>query len=210
VAEVGKDARAELSSAKAAIKLLTAYDTARSEALFANAVLLVEGKADLIAARGTATRMRVDLDARNLTVMECGGKTSIPFHARICRALGIPVCALYDDDQWPVPADADDATRKKIEDEVARAEAENEVIAEALPDASARFVCRPTLEAEMGIGRSATNKPMRMAEALARARDRHDLPQQLTAAVQFLDQLDRGTSAASIASSVSDAKVCMP
>jgi putative ATP-dependent endonuclease of OLD family len=190
VALVGEDARAELSTAKAATTLLTEYDTARSEALFAGAVLLVEGKADLIAARGTAARLGIELDARNLTVMECGGKSSIPFHARLCRALDIPVCALYDDDQWPVPDGADEATRKRIEDDCARAAAETALIEAALPEAADRFVAHPTLEAAMGIGRHADNKPMRVAVRVEAARTRRELPAQLVAAVQRLDELD--------------------
>lgn len=193
---VGSEDRASLSTAKAAAKLLTEYDTARSEALFANAVLLVEGKSDLIAIRGTAARMRIDLDARNLTVMECGGKTSIPFHARLCRALDIPVCALYDDDQWSVPDDADQEGQKKIEDEVARAAADNALVAAALPDAAARFICHPTLEEQMGIGRNANSKPMRVAARLNEARTREDLPQQLIDALRYLDQVDPARSSA--------------
>jgi putative ATP-dependent endonuclease of the OLD family len=191
VALVGEDARTELSTAKAATKLLTEYDTARSEALFAGAVLLVEGKADLIAARGTAARLGVELDARNLTVMECGGKSSIPFHARLCRALGVPVCALYDDDQWPVPEGADESTRTRIKDDCARAADVTALIEAALPETADRFVSHPTLEAEMGIGRHADSKPMRMAARVDAARTRHDLPPQLVDAVRRLDLIER-------------------
>ena len=199
IAHVSVQDRASLGTAKAATKLLTEYDTARSEALFANAVMLVEGKSDLIAIRGTAARMGIDLDARNLTVMECGGKTSIPFHAQLCRALDIPVCALYDDDQWPVPDNTGDEERKKIEAEAERAAAENALIAAALPDASARFVCHPTLEEQMGIGRNAHNKPMRMAARLKKARTRQELPQQLIDALRYLDQADPAPASASVA-----------
>jgi hypothetical protein len=179
-----------LTSAKAATKLLTEYDPTRSEALFASAVLLVEGKADLVAARGTAAKLKLKLDARNLSVLECGGKSSIPFHARLCRALGIPVCALYDDDQWPLPEGADEATRQRVQADNRRAVDETVEIESALPDAADRFVAHPTLEHEMGIGRNATNKPMRVAACVDAARHRTHLPKVLVDAVQRLSELD--------------------
>jgi hypothetical protein len=157
VAAVKKDADIALSTDKAAAKLLTEYDTARSEALFAGAVLLVEGKADLVAARGTAARFGIDLDARN---------------------------------QWSVANGADDAARKKVEDECQRAAAETALIEAALPNGADRFVARPTLEAEMGIGRNASSKPMRAAAYVKAAQKRSDLPAQLVAAVARLEQLD--------------------
>jgi predicted ATP-dependent endonuclease of OLD family len=199
VAHVHEADRPALETSKATTKLLTEYDSARSEALFANAVLLVEGKADLIAVRGTAERMKLDLDARNLSVMECGGKTSIPFHARLCRALGIPVCALYDDDQWPIADDMRTEDRKRLETELARARKETADIEAALPDKSSRFVCSPTLEDLVGIGRSAKNKPLRMAEKIKAATRREDLPERLLAAVQRLDDRDPARVTASVA-----------
>lgn len=184
---------AELTTAKSATKLLTDYDVTRSEALFANAVLLVEGRGDLIATRGTAARLKLDLDARNLTILECGGKTSIPFHARLCRALGIPVCVLYDDDQWPEPdiEDPDQHVKRKA---LKRAADENALIEVAVPDAARRFACHPTLEELMGIGRNADRKPMRMAQAIRAAQSREELPAQLVNAVACLDQIERERS----------------
>lgn len=184
---------AGLTTAKSVTKLLTDYDVTRSEALFANAVLLVEGRGDLIAARGTAARLKLDLDARNLTILECGGKTSIPFHARLCQALGIPVCVMYDDDQWPAPR-TDDPDFKVKREALDRALAENALIETAAPDANRRFTCHPTLEELMGIGRHADRKPMRIAQAVNAARSRDELPRQLVSAVECLDQLDRQQS----------------
>jgi energy-coupling factor transporter ATP-binding protein EcfA2 len=178
--------RRGLESAKSATKLLTEYDAARSEALFANAVLLVEGKADLIGARGTAARMSLDLDATNLTVMECGGKSSIPFHAKLCRALGIPVCVLYDDDQWSPADDVAEEDALKITETAQREAKMNARIEEAIPDQADRFACSPTLEFLMGIGRDADNKPMRVAEIVSKATT---LPKALIDAVTRLQRL---------------------
>jgi energy-coupling factor transporter ATP-binding protein EcfA2 len=182
--------QAGLARAQEAIRLLTEYDPARSEALFADAVLLVEGPGDVIAARTTAARMaEVDLDAMNLTVMECGGKSGMPFHARLCRSLGIPVCALYDDDRRAIPDDADEEAARRIRANNASAERETAAIEAVLPDPEDRFVVAPSLEAALEIGRNAPNKPMRVAEAIGKARTRDDLPDGLAAAVERLRAL---------------------
>ena len=186
VTYVGDPKRQALDTEKNAIKLLTEYDTARSEALFADAVLLVEGKADRIGARGVAKQMTIDLDARNLTVIECGGKSSIPFHALLCRALGVPVCALYDDDQWPDDPSASDDDRTKRWKRNESERAVNERIEQAIPDAAARFVCSPTLEQLVGIGRESSNKPLQMAPIVSAAPNPAALPESLVRAVQRL------------------------
>lgn len=185
-AYVRRSDRAPLETAKSAVKLLTEYDSERSEALFADAVLLVEGRADRLAARAVAKRLQIDLDAKNLTVMECGGKSGIPFHAALCRALGIPVCVLHDDDQWPPVNGETDDEKKKREDHAATEAALNVQIAEAVPDGSNRFVCTPTLEHQLGIGRHAASKPLKAIEAVRAAKDRGGVPTALIDAVERL------------------------
>jgi energy-coupling factor transporter ATP-binding protein EcfA2 len=195
VAHVSDAQKSQLSTSKQAIKLQTEYDTARAETLFADGVLLVEGKADLIAARAVASRMKTDLDARNLTVMECGGKASIPFHAGLCQALRIPVCVLYDDDLWPKPeAEAGEDARRKWSEQRRDAETLNARIAAAVP-AEARFVASPTLEALMDIGRDAKNKPLLMAERIQSCQRAADVPEQLIKALQRLDSFGRPAGA---------------
>lgn len=169
VSQVSPEESGKLSGAREQIKLLTEWGNDRSEALFASAVLLVEGPGDRIAAHGVASRNpMLDLDGQNLSISDCGGKSSIPFHAALCRALGVPVCALYDDDVRPVPGDADPERRQKIEAENKRAAAESAKIEAELP-ASDRFVCSPTLEEMLGVGRNATNKPLQVAEKIKAA-----------------------------------------
>jgi len=155
--------RAFLAERREAQKLL-AFTSARSEAFFARRVLLVEGVGDVIAIRMLADRQGIDLDAEDLAVVDCGSKSAIPFVARVCRALGIPVLALHDQDIYE-PAGDDDA-RAAI---VAQNEAEttlNQLIAETIGDPENLFVVRPSLEAELGISVNARDKPRRIAEAL--------------------------------------------
>lgn len=149
-------------------KLLANYDASRSESLFADGVLLVEGPGDQLAAREIAREIPVDLDAENLSVIACGGKTAIPYHARLCQALGIPVCVLYDDDLVPEPDRGDDgpqAAKTRAHNE--RARKENGEILKAVPNAADRFVCSPSLEKALGVG-DGKDKPARVLDAVRR------------------------------------------
>lgn len=145
-------------------KLLANYDASRSEALFADAVLLVEGPGDQLAAREMAKHVPVDLDAENLSVIACGGKAAIPYHARLCRALGIPVCVLYDDDIVPEPDPSDASPRAaRIRERNRQAKRETAEIEKAVPNERDRFVCFPNLEAALGVTGS-KDKPVRVLE----------------------------------------------
>lgn len=59
----------------------------------------------------------------------------------------------------------------------------------ALPDAAMRFVAHPSLEAELGIGRHADNKPMKAAAVVRAAKTRHNLPKALIDALICLNGL---------------------
>lgn len=189
VGEVAAKAKTEMESDRS--KLLVGMDAARSEALFADAVLLVEGPGDQLAARAVAEHLNVDLDAENLSVVACGGKTSIPYYARLCRALGVPTCVLFDEDVLEEPA-ADDQTPKasKRRQDNARAVRETQLIKLAVPDPRHRFMCSPNLETALGVtGRR--DKPARTLAAVNAAPG--TVPEALSAAVlQLADFVDAG------------------
>lgn len=189
VSQVSPEETKKLSGAREQIKLLTEWGNDRSEALFASAVLLVEGPGDQIAAHGVASRnSKFDLDGQNLSIIDCGGKSSIPFHAALCRALGIPVCALYDEDVWPISDDATPERRQKKEAENQKAAAESAKIEAELP-ATDRFVCSPTLEEMLGVGRNAKNKPLQVAEKIRAATTPEQIPAPLIEALKRLREL---------------------
>jgi putative ATP-dependent endonuclease of the OLD family len=161
------DARARAALESDRNKLLANYDASRSEALFADGVLLVEGPGDQLAAREVASTIPIDLDAENLSVVSCGGKTAIPYHARLCRALGIPVCALYDDDLVPDPPEEDaSSSASKARENNKRARRETAEIQRALPSSLDRFACSPNLEAELGVSAQGKDKPARVLQAV--------------------------------------------
>jgi hypothetical protein len=163
---------------------LHTFTSARSELLFARRVLLVEGPGDATAIKLAAEAAKLDLDGEDLSVIECGSKSAIPFIAKVCSALAIPYGVLHDDDIWPVPEDDADKAADIEADNAAAAKLNAEIAAVA--DGSLGvFVMRPTLEAELGISRHAKDKPRRIAETLTTT-PRADWPAELANAVAAL------------------------
>jgi hypothetical protein len=132
--------------------------------------------------RLVAQRLNKDLDAENLAVIDCGAKTAIPFIARTCSALGIPLLALHDEDIYP--EEGNEEGRRKIREQNADAEKENADIRAAVA-ADRLFVMQPSLEGALGIGRWAEQKPRRVLEAV-RGLPTEKLPAPLVAAVEAL------------------------
>lgn len=138
---------------------------------------------DRLAAFEAASRLGLDADAEDLAIVLCGSKSAIPFFARVCTALDIPFLVLHDEDIYPV--DGDDVQRASIEAENQIAETKNEEIMKATNNVTRIFVVRPSLEAALGIGRSARDKPQRVLEAL-QASPPDDFPFPLRGAVEAL------------------------
>jgi len=162
---------------------LVAFNTTRSEAFFAQRVLLVEGLGDAIAVRALAKHLGLDLDSEDLAVIECGAKTGIPFVARVCRSLGIPVLAMHDLDLCDPEGDA--TQRAEQERRNAQHRQINADIGDAVGDPSVVFVLDPSLEGVLGIGRNAVDKPRRIVEALTQL-EVDDWPEPLRAALDAL------------------------
>jgi putative ATP-dependent endonuclease of the OLD family len=171
-----------LASQRDAQKLL-AFTSARSEAFFARRVLLVEGPGDVLAVRMRAERDAIDLDAEDFAVIDCGSKSAIPFMARACRALGIPVVALHDEDIY----EAEDGTdeRAKTQEQNAAEGATNKAVVEAVGDSSRVFIIAPSLEEALGISQNAKDKPRRVVQALT-AIPAEQWPNELAEAVELL------------------------
>jgi len=161
---------------------LVALTSARSEAFFAQRVLLVEGPADILAVRALARKLGQDLDAEDRAVVECGGKNGIAFVGRICKALQIPALALHDHDVYDPHEGEELSARQRQEND--RERAANAEIASVFEQGK-RFVIAPSLEGRLGIGRSAKDKPRRVAEALEPL-PAAQFPSELAAALQGL------------------------
>lgn len=166
-------------------KLGKYFDPGTSEALFARRVLLVEGHGDELAAKYVSQKLELDLDAENLSVIACGSKNAIPFHAKACGALGIPFVVLHDRDIRVAEAGEELSDKdKKLNDEAMRA---NEEIGRVV-QADSLFVLDPSLEDVLGVGRNASDKPRRVLEALE-GLSIDEMPQPLIDAVKSLGSI---------------------
>jgi putative ATP-dependent endonuclease of OLD family len=187
VSQIDDAADIEFLDMRRARRKLHTFDVSRSEILFARRVWLVEGKADQLAARAAIERIGVDPDAEDFAIVDCGSKSGIPFMARICRALGIPFVAMFDEDVREVDELAPNAEQNKDENKAAKAL--NAQIADAVGEAAKTFVLKPSIEEALAISRNAKDKPLRVAEALE-ATNYEDWPSKLVDAAQELVALD--------------------
>lgn len=109
------------------------------EFLFANRVVLCEGKNDSFAARIYMDKAQVDLDGRGVSFLDIGGVGGMPAYAEIAKALGIPWCAITDEDMQG------DGTQK------AKTEEARTVLAALKTDADQMLLWPGDLERSLGI-----------------------------------------------------------
>lgn len=69
-----------------------------AECLFATKVALCEGQDDVAAVRVLLEGAGVDLDARSVSVLDCGGRENLPDYVRLLDALGIDLFVISDGD----------------------------------------------------------------------------------------------------------------
>jgi hypothetical protein len=107
----------------------------------------------------------------------------VPFFARLCRALDLPLVILHDSDIYS----GDDLPEWKIK-ENRQAPTKNESIRNAAGDGVSIRLMEPSLEAVLGISRSADDKPRKVLAAIEQLDDA-ELPADLTGAVRDIAQL---------------------
>ena len=69
------------------------------EMLFAQRAILCEGKDDVFAIRLYLEKVNIDLDGRSISIINAGDVGAIPAYAEIAKKLGIPWCAITDEDK---------------------------------------------------------------------------------------------------------------
>ena len=70
-----------------------------NEGFFANTLVLVEGPEDLAFLTGVAEYLEHNIDALGISIISCGGKSSICYPSRIFKYVGIPVYVIWDSDK---------------------------------------------------------------------------------------------------------------
>jgi putative ATP-dependent endonuclease of OLD family len=182
---VSENQKTDLSKARDDFKIGGRFDSSKNEVLFAKRALLVEGYGDRIAALIVAEKLGIDFDAEGISVIDCGGKSGIGLVMLVCKALEIPYVVLHDEDIWPVECIVDNEKRKKQEDENGAERKNNERIRNIMGGDATLFVIKPTLEDKLGIGRNASDKPKKIADALMNL-NLEQIPEQLINAVKSL------------------------
>jgi putative ATP-dependent endonuclease of the OLD family len=79
-------------------KLRKELDPERNEFFFASRLLLVEGDTEKLAFPEFAKRLKLDLDRVGASIVEVGGKKSLPEFVSIAESFEIPVAVMYDED----------------------------------------------------------------------------------------------------------------
>jgi len=86
------------------------------EMLFAQKIILCEGKDDIFAIRYYLEKSEVDIDAEGITFVDTGGKNNLPKYADIAGKLNINWCAVTDEDKKDDLVDAStEGVRNKLE-----------------------------------------------------------------------------------------------
>lgn len=110
----------DTSAVTAAMKFQEKLDErGNHEMLFAHRVVLCEGKDDCWAIRSCLGKLdpSLDLDTSSVSLVDTGGVQNLPDYADIAKKLGIPWCAVSDEDKklgGSVNPNTE-ATRKKVE-----------------------------------------------------------------------------------------------
>jgi hypothetical protein len=89
----------EQVSADEDFRVMTEFDSARSELFLARAAVLVEGLTEKLVLPFVFATLGHDVDREAISIIECGGKPNLPLFARICRATGVPFVVVHDSDR---------------------------------------------------------------------------------------------------------------
>jgi predicted ATPase len=92
-----------------AFRVVSEFDAERSELFLARSVILVEGRTEKLVLPSIFAALGHDADRAQVSIVECGGKSTIPVFARICKACRIPFVVVHDRDaeagKRPIPAE---------------------------------------------------------------------------------------------------------
>jgi predicted ATP-dependent endonuclease of OLD family len=80
------------------VKIASKFNEYINEVFFADKVILVEGFSDKVACQLALEKLGIDLDLKDISIIECGSKTAIEPIARILKHFNIETYALLDAD----------------------------------------------------------------------------------------------------------------
>lgn len=172
---------------KKKLKLVRHFGSPRNEVFFADSVVLVEGPTEqaLIAYLASLADPPLDLDRLNCSVIEAGGKSSLPMFVKMMLALEKRLLVVYDTDSDKTAAQDIETNERRKKD-----------IHEALGGRGAIFECDPCVEDVAQVpGASRKDKEEKMREYLEDIKDWAGVPQRLQELMQAVAQVANGSSA---------------
>lgn len=166
------------------LKQIRQFSSPRNEVFFAASVVLVEGTTELGAIPYLAQMMPtpLDFDRQRCSIIECGGKDSLPMFIKMMQALGVRTLVIYDSD-----------SDKSGTDDIATNEKRNRAIHEALSDGGEYFECDPYFEdvaGSPGVGKK--DKEAKMRSHLSTMESWADVPDGLKAMMEKVAALLKG------------------
>ena len=153
------------------LKQIRQFSSPRNEVFFADSVILVEGATELGAIPFLADMMPVplDFDQLNCSVIETGGKDSLPLFIRMMVALNKRILVIYDTDSDKTNPNDVETNNKK-----------NEAILNEINGNGELVACDPYFEAVAeATGSSKKEKDANMREHLANFASWNELPRKL-------------------------------
>ena len=147
---------------KKVFRYLSLFDLSRSEMFFAKKVIHVEGDTEKFIVTFCCSELmaldkKYDLSAKNICVVECGGKNNIHIFMRVLNKFKIPYVVLHDIDPLDFPEDKPDKTDKEKQE--LRTFKENAFIRATLDEFLGRIITfNPEFENITGISKNQIEK----------------------------------------------------
>ncbi|MDD5129723.1 MAG: AAA family ATPase [Candidatus Omnitrophica bacterium] len=160
---------------KKVFRYLSLFDLSRSEMFFSKKVVLVEGDTEKFIVPFWATKFTVkdkkyDFVAKNICVVECGGKTNIHIFMRVLNKFKVPYVAIHDIDPINFPENKPNKTDK--EESELRMFKENDFIDGSLDKNIGKIIkITPELENIIGIATNQVEKHGKIGAAFMKYED---------------------------------------
>jgi putative ATP-dependent endonuclease of the OLD family len=178
-------------------RYLSLFELSRSEMFFAKKVILVEGDTEkfiipFCSSELIALDKKYDLSAKNICVIECGGKNNIHIFMRVLNKFKIPYVVLHDVDPIKFPEDKSDKTDKEKQ-ELATFK-ENGFIRGAIDENVGHIITvKPEFENITGVSKNQTEKHGKVQAAYNKydGLDVKDYPVELIDVLNLLIEWDK-------------------
>jgi len=82
-------------------RVLCEFDAERAELFFSRAAILVEGMTEKMTLPFIFAALGFDPDREQISIIECGGKSTLPLFVEICKRAHIPYVVVHDSDMRP-------------------------------------------------------------------------------------------------------------